>query len=217
MGSKIFDQRHSRNSEVSVLYSQGLTEKHSTFFKKKFLLLHARSLPKGVHVTVAAKITVIAKGCTHFCVNALPKGVQATVQSYSWRGIPSFNVCDLLIQSIKRGLFSDGWGDCSCDAEPITMGALKNKFPFNFLLLCKVLLVLMIFPILCAIHASTKYSLLPIKDGKSAVFLFWGCQISHESAPGHAWIFSRQCGSNSPTLRDIEWITMAQDTDLLTY
>lgn len=50
------------------------------------------------------------------------------------------------------------------------MGALKNKFPFNFLLLCKVLLVLMVFPIPCTIHASTKNSLPPIKDGKSAVF-----------------------------------------------
>ena len=65
-----------------MLYSQGLTGKRSTF-QKSFLLLCARALPKGVHGTVAAKITVIAKGCTRFCVNALPKGVQATVQSYS--------------------------------------------------------------------------------------------------------------------------------------
>lgn len=156
---------------MSVLYSQGLIGKRSTF-QKSFLLFCAKALPKGVHVTVAAKITVIAKGCTRFCVNALPKGVQATVQSYSWRGIPSFNVCDLLIQSIKRGLFSDGWGDCSCDAEPIAMEALKNKFPFNFLLLCKVLLVLMVFPIPCTMHASTKNSLPPIKDGKKVLYFF---------------------------------------------
>lgn len=154
-----------------MLYSQGLIGKRSTF-QKSFLLFCAKALPKGVHVTVAAKITVIAKGCTRFCVNALPKGVQATVQSYSWRGIPSFNVCDLLIQSIKRGLFSDGWGDCSCDAEPIAMEALKNKFPFNFLLLCKVLLVLMVFPIPCTMHASTKNSLPQLKMVKKCCVFF---------------------------------------------
>lgn len=163
---------------MRVLHSHGLTGKF-TSFQKKFFLLCARSLPKGVHVTVAAKITVIAKGCTRFCVNALPKGV--TVQSYSWRGIPGFNVCDLLIQSIKRGLFSDGWGDCSCDAEAIAMGALENKFSFNFLLLCKALLVLMVFPIPCA---STKNSLPPIKDGKSApvffVFFFFSLKVPNK-------------------------------------
>lgn len=53
------------------------------------------------------------------------------------------------------------------------MGALKNYFPFNFLLLCKVLLVLMVFPILCTIHASAKKNLPPIKDGKSTAFFFF--------------------------------------------
>lgn len=52
------------------------------------------------------------------------------------------------------------------------MGALKNKFPFNFLVLCKVLLVLMVFPIPCTIRASAKNSLPPIKDGKSAPFYY---------------------------------------------
>lgn len=157
---------------MRVSYSQGLTGKRSTFQKKKkkIFLLCARSLPKGVHVTVAAKITVIAKGCTRFCAKALPKGVRATVQSYSWRGIPGFNVCDLLIQSIKRGLFSDGWGDCSCDAEAIAMGALKNKLPFNFLLLCKVLLVLMVFPIPSTICALQRIAYLQLKMVKELNF-----------------------------------------------
>lgn len=52
------------------------------------------------------------------------------------------------------------------------MEALKNKFPFNFLLLCKVLLVLMVFPIPCTMHASTKNSLPPIKDGKKVLRFF---------------------------------------------
>lgn len=196
---------------MSVLYSQCLPGK--CFTLKKKILFCARALPKGVHVSVAAKITVIAKGCTRFCVSTLPKGVQAIVQSYSWRGIPSFNVCDLLIQSIKRGSCSDGWGDCSCDTEPITMGALKNKFPFNFLLLCKILLVLMVFPILRTIHASTKCTLPPIKNGESVVCFSM-------RVPNILWISPRACQASQqatvcqlhPTLRDLGWMAVAEET-----
>jgi len=49
---------------------------------------------------------------------------------------------------------------------------LKTSSLLTFLLLCKVLLVLMVFPILCTIHASTKNNLPPIKGGKSAAFFF---------------------------------------------
>lgn len=173
---------------MSVLYSQCLPGKCFTFKKK--ILFCARALPKGVHVSVAAKITVIAKGCTRFCVSTLPKGVQAIVQSYSWRGIPSFNVCDLLIQ-LNAVHVQMAEGIAHVIQSLLLWEPLKTSSLSTFCCYARYYWYSWYSPFFIQYMLLQSVPYLQLKMVKVLCVFLWGCQISCESHPGRARLLSR--------------------------
>lgn len=106
------------------------------FLAKAFFTPHVSRLPKGVHVTATAKVTVIAKGGTRRCgVSELPKGTEAIVQRYCWRGIPGFSTRIIFVSIIFLLQMAEG----AVEKEPKCSGWPQNPPLSKSLLLCKVL------------------------------------------------------------------------------